>query len=146
MTAMVVWLSANFDLPVNFDHPKIEIVSHAEIVALRYGPFKSGALAAPEASGGPQRREVVAVYSYPKSTIYLPVGWNGESAAELSILVHEMVHHLQNRSGAKFACIQESEEMAYAAQERWLGLYGHNLLTDFEIDGLTLLASTRCFY
>ena len=94
----------------------------------------------------PHRREVVAVYSFPNDTIYLPEGSTGNTPAELSVLVHEMVHHLQNRAGAKFACIQESEAMAYAAQERWLGLYGHNLLADFEVDAFTLLASTRCFY
>ena len=146
MTAIVLWLSANFDLPANFEHPKIEIASHAEIVAMRYGPFKTNALTGPEASTSPHRREVVSVYSFPKHTIYLPEGWTGNTPAELSVLVHELVHHLQNRAGTKFACLQEMEEMAYAAQERWLGLYGHNLLADFEVDAFTLLATTHCSY
>ncbi|MGZ9143232.1 MAG: DUF6647 family protein [Candidatus Binatia bacterium] len=146
MTAIVLWLSANFDLPANFDHPKIAMASHEEMVAMRYGPLHSKAPAASQASTSPGEREVVSVYSFSNDTIYLPEGWTGNTPAEISVLVHELVHHLQNRSGMKFECVQELEGTAYAAQERWLGLYGHDLLTDFDVDAFTLLASTRCIY
>jgi hypothetical protein len=46
----------------------------------------------------------------------------------------------------KFECPQAREQLAYAAQDRWLGLFGRNLLDEFEIDGFTLLVSTRCGY
>ena len=35
---------------------------------------------------------------------------------------------------------------AYTAQERWLGLFGHSLEQDFELDGFSLLAKTRCMF
>jgi len=88
----------------------------------------------------------VAVYSYATQTIYLPEGWTGTSPAELSVLVHELVHHVQNVAGLKYACAQEREKLAYEAQERWLGLFGHSLERDFELDGFSLLVKTRCFY
>jgi hypothetical protein len=78
--------------------------------------------------------------------IYLPEGWTGNTPAELSILVHEMVHHLQNVENLKFECPQEREQLAYKAQERWLGLFGRDLLRDFELDPFTLLVATRCGY
>jgi hypothetical protein len=90
------------------------------------------------------RREVVAVYDARRNRILLPHGWNGQSPAELSVVVHEMVHHLQNKAGTKFACPAEREEMAYAAQEKWLGLFGTNLEREFEIDTFTLKMSTTC--
>ena len=77
----------------------------------------------------------MAVYSDKAQTIFLPEGWTGTTPAELSILVHELVHHVQNAAGLKYSCPQEREKLAYDAQERWLGLFGHNLEHDFELDG-----------
>jgi hypothetical protein len=76
----------------------------------------------------------------------LPDAWTGDTPADLSILVHEVVHHLQNVGKLKFECPQEREQLAYKAQERWLGLFGRDLLHDFEIDPFTLLVSTKCMY
>ena len=89
-------------------------------------------------------RDTVAVYSDAERTIYLPEGWTGGSAAELSVLVHEMVHHAQNVRGLKFDCPQEREKLAYLAQERWLGLFGRSLAEDFELDPMSLLVKTGC--
>jgi hypothetical protein len=88
----------------------------------------------------------VAVYSDATHTIYLPEGWTGGTPAELSVLVHELVHHVQNVGGLKYACPQEREKLAYMAQERWLGLFGHNLEADFELDAFSLLVKTRCLF
>jgi hypothetical protein len=137
----VLWLSVNFDLPAVQDHPRVEIVPQAKIIALRYGAFLSNA----NDADAPRREpSVVAVYEHATQTIYLPEGWTGKTAAELSILVHEMVHHLQNAGKLKFACPQEREALAYRAQEQWLGLFGRSLSRDFELDPFTVLVSTRC--
>ena len=88
----------------------------------------------------------MAVYSDAARTIYLPEGWSGRTAAELSVLVHEMVHHLQNLAGLKYNCSQEREALAYRAQERWLGLFGRSLAQDFAIDSFSLLVKTRCMH
>ncbi len=55
-----------------------------------------------------------------------------------------MVHHLQNKSGVKYACAAEREKLAYEAQEKWLGLFGVSLQSEFEIDEFTLKMSTTC--
>jgi hypothetical protein len=150
LTAIMLWLTCNFDLPVVYERPRVEFVPAVEITLLRYGPLLSAekrheVLAQYRnnmAMGEP--REVVAVYIDTTKTIFLPEEWTGDSPAELSILVHEMVHHLQNLAGEKFACLQERETLAYAAQNRWLGLFGHDLERDFKIDPMTLLVSTHC--
>jgi hypothetical protein len=46
----------------------------------------------------------------------------------------------------KFACPQEREELAFKAQKRWLGLFGHDLMQDFQIDPFSLLVKIHCFY
>lgn len=133
LTLIVTWLSANFDLPANYDHPRLELVPAERIAALRFGS---------SASRG--SRDVVAVYHDRKRTIYLSNRWTGESPAELSLLVHEMVHHLQNIGKQSFLCAEERERPAYDAQQRWLGLFGKSLASEFEIDPLTLKVSTSC--
>ena len=57
-----------------------------------------------------------------------------------------MVHHAQNLLGLKHECPQEREKLAYLAQDRWLGLFGRSLESDFELDPMTLLIRTKCLH
>jgi hypothetical protein len=52
--------------------------------------------------GSPDVREAVAAYDDEMKTIYLPEGWTGATPAERSVLVHPMVHHLQNLGKLKY--------------------------------------------
>ena len=144
LTTIVLWLSLNFDLPAVYDPPKVEFVNIEQIAAKRY----AGLLKPDSAIGGVQHRTndftVVAFYDMQQRTIYLPEGWTGKTAAESSMLVHEMVHHLQTLAGLKYACPQERERLAYEAQEKWLGLMGRSIQSEFDIDPFTLLVATRC--
>jgi hypothetical protein len=88
--------------------------------------------------------EVVAVYDDVSDTIYLAHGWTGHTPAGLSVIVHEMFHHLQHEAGSTYACPEEREREAFAAQERWLAEFGTNLETEFGIDPFTLLVRTNC--
>ena len=141
MTAIVLWLAANLDLPATSEHPRVEFVPPATITALRYSGISGGQ---PNSPAG--QREIVAVYDDATSTIYLPEGWSGNTPAQLSVLVHEMVHHLQNRGKLKFECQRAREKLAYQAQEQWLQLFGHDLERDFEIDPFTRLVISSCYF
>ena len=145
LAAIETWLSIEFDLPVAGHHPRIELVPPAEIAALRYGRRFPNA-GTDRVSSGHSASDVVAVYSDSARTIYLAEEWTGGTPAELSVLVHEMVHHLQSVAGLKYECPQAREKLAYQAQERWLALFGRDLAQDFELDGFSLLAKTKCFY
>jgi hypothetical protein len=149
LTAIEAWLALQFDLPSVERQPRIELAPPGRIAALRYQGLLSGSgreNAPNGASDLSSERDIVAVYSDVAQTIFLPEGWTGTTPAELSILVHELVHHVQNAAGLKYSCPQEREKLAYDAQERWLGLFGHNLEHDFELDGFSLLVKTRCLY
>jgi hypothetical protein len=148
LAAIVNWLSSNFDLPATSERPFVKIVPPSEIAALRYG-----ALLFAQTPNGPtltrnadNSRTVVAVYNDRTRTILLPKGWTGTTPAELSVLVHEMVHHLQNMAGLKFECPQAREKVAFFAQERWLRMFGSDLPYEFGIDPFTLLVRTNCAY
>ena len=135
LTALATWLAANFDLPPIHDLPKVRFMPSAQISDLRYRNITAK-----------RRRLVMAVYDDASPTIVMDDAWTGQSAEELSILVHEMVHHLQNLAGHQHPCRGAREKLAYEAQERFLGLFGLSLATAFELDPMTLKVSTACFY
>ena len=145
LKAIVTWLSITFDLPRSDSSPGIHFVPVQKIAVFHHTGLLSHAGKA-MGSMPPGQREVVAAYDPLTRTILLSDGWTGSTPAELSILVHEMVHHLQNLAGLKYECTQASEELAYLAQDKWLRLFGHDLASDFEVDAFTLLVTTRCVY
>jgi hypothetical protein len=141
LTTVVLWLSANFELPALQDHPRIEFVNASRMVELRYKGV-AGANAGQGADAS--RREPVALYIDVGQTIYLPDNWRSDTPAEVSILVHEMVHHLQNVGKLRFDCPQEREQLAYKAQQKWLELFGTDLQREFDLDPFTIFVSSKC--
>jgi hypothetical protein len=146
--AIAAWLSRELDLPVIDRYPAVAIISADAITSLRYrGQLPQGSRAVAGAEmARPSTDDTVAIYADDSRTIYLAEGWSGRTPADLSILVHEMVHHVQNVLGLKHECPRAREKLAYRAQDRWLALFGHSLETDFELDGFSLLGKTGCFY
>jgi hypothetical protein len=132
---IVTWLASRFDLPPSFAHPSLALAPPQKLAELRYGPDASY-----------DNGDVVAVYSDDENTIYLGERWDGRTPAGLSVVVHEMVHHLQNASGMRFACPGEREALAYRAQEEWLQMFGRSLAQEFQIDRATLMLRTPCAY
>jgi hypothetical protein len=140
LTAIALWLSINFPLPANLNHPAIKFVSAAEMIA----PLNKNQLRTSDVSASEISSDIVSLYSNESKTIFLLDGWTGKTPAELSILVHEMVHHLQNVGQLKFACPEEREELAYKAQDSWLHLFGRDLESEFQMDPFTILVKSKC--
>ena len=147
---LMSWLATNFGLPATGERPRVELVPRTRLAALRYRGVVSDRalhLQARDASTGPlgDLQAVHAVYDDDRRTLYLPEGWEGETPAEISVLVHELVHHLQNVARLKFGCPHERENIAYQAQTRWLELFGKNLSDELGVDPFDILVRTRCF-
>ena len=79
LTAIALWLSANFGLPATHDLPRVEHVSAIKMADLRY---KGLARLDAQPTGGPGQRAVVAVYDDATRTIYLNEGWKADTPAE----------------------------------------------------------------
>lgn len=151
LTAIVTWLSVNLGMPAIYDLPRVELVSAEAMHAVRYQRGESGqpartALRKSPAAQRDQRQEVEALYDDATRTIYVSKDWTGRTPAELSVLVHEMVHHVQNVAGLKYECPQAREKPAYVAQDRWLALFGRNLMEEFKLDPVTVLVRTNCMH
>lgn len=148
LTEIVTWLASNFDLPAIYDHPGVELAPAMKIAAMRYkgvlsDRWREDSIYDPAVQAAHQR-DVVAIYNDKTKTIVLPESWTGASPAELSVLVHEMVHHLQNLGKIKYECPAAREKLAYLAQDHWLKLHGLDLEKEFEVDKLTIVVSSAC--
>jgi hypothetical protein len=145
---IIGWLSSNFDLPAIYDYPRIEFASAARLTFIRYKELAAGnaretsiehPLAVVE-----QSRDIVALYEDSAKTIFLADDWSGATAAGISVLVHEMVHHLQNLGRLVYECPPAREKLAYQALELWLNRFGLNLVNTFGVDTLTILVRSAC--
>ncbi len=148
LNAIVAWLAINFGLSSTAEMPAVRFAPPLEIAFLHYEAFteetQRRVIAMYAAAPANDRREVVSVYDERRRTIVLRQDWTGKTPAELSEVVHEMVHHLQAAEGLHYACPEQREKLAYEAQEKWLGMFKTNLEREFDIDALTLLATTNC--
>lgn len=137
--ALASWISNISGLPRVQTVPRVKFSPPETISALQSNEFAGWA---PNAG----QQTVVAVYDSITATIHLPDDWTGQTAGELSILVHEIVHHLQYANELKYECPQAREGAAYNIQQKWLALFGRDIERDFGVDPFTLLVRTKCFY
>jgi len=149
LSLILSWLVINTGLPAAGQPPAVEIVSTSKMAEIRYQRLQSSRpeqadFVAGDATPPDSFRDVHAIYDAPGGTVYLSEGWRADSPVDVSILVHELVHHLQRDAGLDYACPAAREKPAYEAQERWLSLFETSLVEAFELDAMTLLLRTRC--
>jgi hypothetical protein len=144
---ILTWLSANFDLPKTSTVPSIKFLSKEQLAKMRYGNEgdTAGSVSDHSFAAAGTTRDVVSLYDTTNETIYLRMGWTGANPAEQSVLVHELVHHLQKTGGLTFECPMAREKTAYIAQDRWLERFGTSIEKEFEIDKFTVVISSACF-
>lgn len=65
-----------------------------------------------------------ALYSKNEHMIYLATTWKKDDVLDQSILVHELVHHLQMENHIQLECWGLYEAQAYDLQIRWLRSQG----------------------
>jgi hypothetical protein len=142
---IVSWLASNFDLPTTQDRPNIQFAAKAEMTRMRVADRVHWQGFSQDAEVGQMSdRAVVAIYDTASKTVFLPDGWVGKSPADQSVLVHELVHHLQNMAKLKFECPAAREKAAYLAQDKWLARFGKRLEDEFEVDMFTIVVSSAC--
>ena len=123
------------DLPVPHDNlPAILFSSAATIDRLVYGDREHDGAT------------VLAAYHLPSQTIFLLDDWTGEDPLEQSILLHELVHHMQSAAGLKYQCSGLRERVAYEAQRNFLASQDIDLFEALDIDRLFYVVVTNCAF
>ena len=86
-----------------------------------------------------------ALYLIGTHTVYLPENWNQNDLLDRSVLLHELVHHLQQLNNVKAACLAAREPQAYDLQIEWLREQGIQDPYKFlNIDEFTITFMSLC--
>jgi hypothetical protein len=106
--ALMTWVSGVTGLPAPATPPAVRYAPQANIQATALLGVRR------------HRPALVAYYISSRSEIVLPAGWDASNPFYVSILVHELVHHLQAHAFVEYACPAAREKPAYDAQKAWL--------------------------
>jgi len=118
------WLDAATEYPESDTRPQIEFVETEQAQRLR---------GVADLSGG----RIRGLYDAETGTIYLTEPWSSENPRDISILLHEMVHHRQTKR--HWYCPQAQEWRAYEIQAQWLA--EQNIEDDFYWPAIMLQSS-----
>ena len=119
IVAASLWINAHTGLPLLTEVPRIEQRTSTELFVMMYKDDKDA-----------DKYDIMAVTAY--DTIYLRNTFDERDILDLSILVHELVHVMQNLSDVEYACIIENEQEAYELQSKWLAQNGVNYYDKFD--------------
>ncbi len=128
------WVADALEVPVPEVLPQIVISTPRHMARLRFGDDFTEDRA----------DRVLALYDSARQVIHIPATWTGTEPVEMSVLVHEMVHHFQQVNGMSFPCPAAREKQAYDVQQAWLERHGETLTGSFEINPLALMLLTTC--
>lgn len=118
MRERMAWIAARSDYEAPDDLPAVEYFSPSELLILNYG---AEMVAQSELPGSrTYLPPVEALYDREAHIIYLPTGYDHNDLATSSVLVHELVHHMQAAGGHRFDCPDAAESDAYALHNRWI--------------------------
>ena len=124
----LTWIGVQTGLAVPAS-PSIEFVSQEDMQQRSKRPFST----------------VVALYDRPTSTIYLPNGWKPEALYDRAMLLHELVHHVQEFNKLPSPCSAQRERQAYDLTRQWLGERGVDDPYGFlKVDELTVTILSSC--
>ena len=95
----------------------------------------------------PEMSDILGLYNNETKTIYLSKAFWPASTRDQSILLHELVHHMQYSRNYKFyrgLCKGLIEREAYDLQEKWLKKRGKTLLETIDLGPLMRHVLTQC--
>jgi len=106
---LLVWISKNSSYNTDFPPPKFIFVPIDELQRLYYGNQRS-------------TRQGFIYALYGKGTIWLDTLFS--SPRDDWILVHELVHYIQDKNGVVFKCSAEAERDAHVIQAKFVDELG----------------------
>jgi len=131
--ALMTWASAQTGLPPAETMPAVKRVD-AEAM---WHMLRPGTEYDPEGS-----QQVLGLYA--NGFIWLRDDWDGTDVRDVSVLLHEVVHHMQHEAGQEYPCRGASERVAHEAQFAWLEAAGLDPFKTVGINRLYYALVTSC--
>lgn len=137
--AMMTWIASASGMPMPEQAPEVRHVS----------PYRLASLAKPGGSAHPAYDPVettgfLALYHAETGTVLLRDDWRIDDLRDRSILLHELVHHVQAHADRSYPCHGAKEREAYGLQAEWLEARGGDLFDLLGMNALGFYAATRC--
>ena len=128
ITALLIWLGANSDFNVNMDIPVVMFLPQDQMEQRYFGDTEN-------------HGELHGFYDIEKNIIILPNTWDRRDPWDLSVLLHEMIHYVQDQNETEFNCTAEMEKDSWPLQQKYL-LEIHDFEWDY--DKLWYLMVSSC--
>lgn len=106
---MLLWIGANTGYNVDLPHPAIVQLDQD---ALEYAYTQGRGLG--------KGTHLHGFYDQTTDTIYLPKDFNPHNAWHQGILLHELIHYVQDLNRVKVDCNAELEQDAWPLQKKYL--------------------------
>ena len=129
LTALIIWLGANTPFNTNHDVPNVLFLTQDQMEKLFYK------------EGNKIPSTLHGLYDKDSDTIILPDTWDRRKPWDMGVLLHEMVHYLQDQNNMQFQCTAEMEKDAWPIQKFYLEKQ-HNHIWDY--DGLWYTVISNC--
>ncbi len=108
IAAMLIFIGANTDYNVDLKHPTIILLSQDKLEE-KYS-----------AGRGIQNSQLHGFYDTKEDIIYLPDTFDQYNAWHKSVLIHELIHYVQDQNKTKFDCTAEMEAESWPLQKKYL--------------------------
>ena len=108
LTAHMIWIGANSTLDTNHDIPVVMFLTQEQMDHLYYGKHEH------------EVDSLHGLYDIEDDVIILGDTWDRRKPWDLGVLLHEMVHYLQDQNDIKFACMANMEREAWPLQKKYL--------------------------
>ena len=126
---LMIWLGTNTYFNADHPQPNVVLLPQAEMNALYYQ------------DNDHEPDSLMGLYDKERDLIILPDDWDHTDPFDVSVLLHELVHYLQDVNGMTFECTAEMEKDAWPIQETFLKkVYDY----DWEYDKLWYLMISNC--
>lgn len=129
ITALMIWLGANTHFDTNHDIPAVIFLPQDELNSMYFSEQHD------------DTSTLHGFYNRDMDTIFLPDTWDRRSAWDMGVLLHEMIHYLQDMNEEKFMCNQQMERDAWPIQQDYLKKE-HNY--DWDYDQLWFFMISTC--
>jgi hypothetical protein len=110
IAALLLWIGANTNYNVDLPHPVIKTVTQQELEMIY-------------SKGAGTDNHLHGFYDTKADIIYLPDTWKQYDPWSQGVLLHELVHYVQDQNQAKFQCNNAMELESWPLQKKFLWEY-----------------------